>query len=76
MRELGKVSSSGGKNKSERLKNAAKQYLKKSKSLLKKTQEALMYDFKREEELLLLIDLEYYNKMLTKHIDLLERLIF
>ena len=73
MRELGRVSSSGGKNKTERLEKATKAYLKKSKSLLKRIQEALLLDFKTEKELLLLISLEYYNKMLIKHIDLLER---
>ena len=64
MRELGRVSSSGGKNKTERLKKATKAYLKKTKSLLKRIQEALLLDFKTEKELLLLINLEYYNKML------------
>jgi hypothetical protein len=73
MRELGKVSSSGGKNKTERLEKATKAYLKKTKSLLKRIQEALLFNFKTEKELLLLINLEYYNKMLIKHIDLLDR---
>ena len=57
MREFGKISSRGGRNKSERLKKAAEQYLKKSKALLKKIEEALKYDFKTQDELLLLIDL-------------------
>ena len=35
--------------------------------------EPLLSDLKTEKELLLLINLEYYNNMLIKHIDLLER---
>lgn len=73
MRELGRVSSSGGKNKILRLEKATKEYLKKSKSLIKRIEEALLYDFKTEKEMLLLINLDYYNKMLKKHIDLLDR---
>ncbi len=73
MRELGKVSSSGGKNKSERLKQVAKNYLKKSKTLLSKIEECLNYDYETEKEMEILISLNYYKEMLFKHIDLLER---
>lgn len=75
MRELGKVSSSGGQNKTDRLEKATKKYLKKSKSLLQRIEEALLYDFQTDKELLLLINLDYYKEMLSKHIDLLERRI-
>ena len=75
MRELGKVSSSGGKNKTDRLEKATKKYLKKSKFLLQRIEEALLYDFQTDKELLLLIKLDYYKEMLIKHIDLLERRI-
>jgi len=75
MREFGSISSKGGKNKLDRLKKEAEKYLKKSKSLLKKVEEALSYDYKTEEELSLLVSLEYYRNMLEKHIDLLNRRI-
>ncbi len=73
MRELGKKSSSGGKNKSERVKEAEQAYLKKARVLNRRIQETLEYDFKTEKELKYLIELDYYKEMLLKHMDLLER---
>lgn len=73
MRELGKISSNGGKNKTKRLEQAVKKYLQKGKVLIRKIQETLKYDYKTMKELELLLDLSYYNKMLKKHIDLVER---
>jgi transposase, IS5 family len=73
MRELGQKSSSGGKNKSERIQEAAQAYLKKAKALNCRIQEALEYDFTTEKALKYLIELDYYKEMISKHIDLLER---
>ena len=73
MRELGRVSSSGGKNKSDRVKEAAQAYLKKCRILNCRIKEALEYDFTTEKELKYLIELDYYKEMLLKHMDLLER---
>ncbi len=75
MRELGRISSNGGKNKRERLINSAKEYLKKTLKLNKKIEEVLSYDLTEEPELKLQIDLLYYNEMLLKHIEIVERRI-
>jgi len=75
VRELGRVSVSGGKNKTERLEKAARKYIKKTKKLSRKVQEALNHDPSTERELDLMIELIYYNEMLLKHIDLVERRI-
>lgn len=74
-REIGRVSSNGGKNKGERLINSAKAYLQKTQNLNKKIEEVLSYDFTKEKELQLQIDLLCYNEMLLTHIDLIERRI-
>lgn len=74
-REIGRISCNGGKNKTERLINSAKLYLNKTNNLNKKIEEALRYDFTEEKELKLQIELLYYNEMLLKHIDLVERRI-
>lgn len=75
MREIGIISSNGGKNKIERLINSAKAYLSKTRNLNKKIEEVLSHDFTEEKELKLQIELLYYNEMLLKHIDLIERRI-
>jgi hypothetical protein len=74
MRELGKVSSSGGKNKQERQKKAAATYIKKGKALLLKLESTLkilplsdMQDFATQ------VALEYFMNFLSKQIDLVER---
>lgn len=74
-REIGRVSGNGGKNKTERLINSAKLYLNKTYNLNKKIEEALRHDFTEEKELKLQIELLYYNEMLLKHINLIERRI-
>lgn len=74
-REIGRISSNGGKNKIERLIKSAKAYLQKTGNLNKKIEEVLSYDLTEEKELKLQIDLLYYNEMLLKHIDLVERRI-
>ncbi|MEE8565231.1 MAG: ISNCY family transposase [Candidatus Thermoplasmatota archaeon] len=75
MRELGRVSGNGGKNKTERLIKSAKVYLEKTCNLNKKIEEVLNYNFLEEKELELQIELLYYHEMLLKHIDLIERRI-
>jgi len=75
MREIGRISSKGGQNKDQRLINSAKAYLNKTHNLNKKLEEVLSYNFREEKELKLQIELLYYNEMLLKHIDLIERRI-
>lgn len=74
-REIGRISSNGGKNKIEKLVKSAKAYLQKTINLNKKIEESLSYDFAEEKKLKLQIDLLYYNEMLLKHISLVERRI-
>jgi hypothetical protein len=74
MRELGKASSSGGKNKQARVEQATKRYLKKAGVLLKKLHQELpcfpMYDL---PDVALIITLEYFMVLMEKHIDLVNR---
>ena len=76
MRVLGQVGKSGGKDKEERLITAAADYIDKARLFSNKLKaEKLnlpLYDF---TDLSLLYELEYYEKMLDKHIDLVERRI-
>ena len=76
MRELGRASSSGGKNKEERLKNATKKYLKKANSLINKLEEALpelpIIDIKDLSSILMI---EHFKPLMQKHIDMVERRI-
>ena len=76
MRELGKASKSGGKNKKEREKERARIYLIKAKALLKKVKVQLP-DFPQRdnEDIFLILALEYFMTMLEKHIDLVDRRI-
>ena len=76
MREIGKTSKSGGKGKDERLKSATKRYLKKSKTLIKKLQdETPNFPQNDENDVLLIIALEYFITLMEKHIDLVDRRI-
>jgi len=76
MRQLGRASKSGGKGKEQRVKNAARRYLKKSKALLTKvTKELPNFPQSDESDLLLMIALESFIILLKKHIDLVERRI-
>ncbi len=74
MRLVGKVSASGGKNKADRLKSVATDYLSKASQLAEKIDDVLE-NFMPEKELhfLAMVEMEYYLKMLNKHIDLVER---
>jgi hypothetical protein len=74
MRELGKASGSGGKNKDKRVVTATEKYLDKAKALNKKLKEGLStFPINDIEDLALNISLEQYMKLLEKHIDLLDR---
>jgi len=74
MRELGKASSSGGKNKQNRVETAAKRYLKKANILLKKLNDELpLFPQNDIEDFLLLIVLEDFIGLMEKHIDLVNR---
>lgn len=74
MRALGRSSASGGKNKKERVKTAAKICLDTTKALRDKL--AKIYHtvrIARKKDILLIIELEEYMKLMDKHIDLVER---
>ncbi len=76
MRALGQVGKSGGKGKEERLLKAATDYLDTARLFLdklKKEKPNLPLGDTRDFELHL--ELEYYQSMLEKHIDLVERRI-
>jgi hypothetical protein len=76
MRELGKASSSGGKNKQERVSKAAARYLAKAEALLKKLNQTLPTLPQHEEgDLLLILALEGFIVLMKKHIDLVNRRI-
>ena len=73
-RKLQKTKKSGGKNKDSRLKYATQNYLDLAKILHKKVQEFIaVFTPNTLSQSVLLIELEYYKNMLTKHIDLVER---
>ena len=74
MRTLSKASSGGGKNKQQRQEQAARNYVTKARALNKKLAETKSYlPCKSNIDLALLIKLDYFQDMLNKHIDLVER---
>lgn len=76
MRELGRISGSGGKQKEERMKQAAAQYLHKSTVLLEKLQKDLpLLPLTDESDMMIIISLECYMDLMQKHIDLIDRRI-
>ena len=76
MRELGRVSKSGGKQKEERLQETARQYLNKSVLLLDKLKQSVnSLPLTDETDMFIIISLEYYMTLMEKHIDLVERRI-
>lgn len=76
MRELGKASSSGGKGKEQRVKQAAATYITKASALHAKLGKELpLLPLNDMKDLSLAICLEYYTALLGKHIDLVERRI-
>lgn len=74
MRQVGRQSVGGGQNKKPRLQAATMAYVKKAKALNKKVVEALiLHQIKSIPEALQIDSLFYYQEMLEKHIDLIER---
>lgn len=74
MRSMGKISSGGGKNKEQRLEEEAKGYLQKAKALERKVKNSLkMLPLEDENDLIKILELEYFIDMLNKHIGLLDR---
>jgi hypothetical protein len=74
MREVGRISSGGGKNKQEKLQKAVQLYLSKSRLLLQKLlQEKKNLPICTEVDLVKYYALEYYIQLLIKHIDLVDR---
>jgi len=74
MRAVGKASSSGGKGKEQRVKQAVRYYLSKARALQDKLK-ASKETFPQRDipDLLIMLALEQYMDFLDKHIDLLER---
>ena len=73
-RSLGKASSSGGKNKESRVKEIAELYIQKSVMLSDKIKQSLpLLPLSDKKDLETFILLEYYHKLLDKHINLVER---
>jgi hypothetical protein len=73
-RSVGKASSSGGKGKDDRVKYAAKQYLKKVKSLRQKLEKSKDNIPAQEMiDIAWLIELENFLYLIDKHIDLIDR---
>lgn len=76
MRELGKASSSGGKNKQDRMIGVAKKYLSKSQAFLEKLDKDLaVFPQDDMEDISLIIVIEHFMVLMKKHIDLLNRRI-
>jgi hypothetical protein len=74
MRELGKASSSGGKGKENRVKQAALSYLAKAEALYAKLDKEMpTLPVNDERDLILAICLEHYMALLQKHIGLVHR---
>jgi hypothetical protein len=76
MREVGRISSSGGKNKQEKLQKATQMYLTKNRLLLQK----LVFEKGNlplcdEVDLIKQYELDNYMQLLLKHIDLVDRRI-
>lgn len=76
MRELGKATASGGKGKEQREAKAARSYINKAAALYAKLEkEVPQLPIVDDQDLALVISLEYFMQLLLKHIDLVERRI-
>lgn len=76
MRELGKASAGGGKNKHDKVVVAAENYLDKARLLLEKLRrEVPGLPIADEQDLCLVLTIEYFMILMGKHIDLVERRI-
>jgi len=76
MRELGKATASGGKGKEQREVKAAQCYINKATALYTKLEKELpQLPLVDDQDLALVVSLEYFMQLLIKHIDLVERRI-
>jgi hypothetical protein len=76
MRELGKATASGGKGKEQREAKAARHYINKSTALYAKLEKELpQLPIADDQDLALVVSLEYFMQLLLKHIDLVTRRI-
>jgi hypothetical protein len=76
MREVGRISSGGGKNKQEKLHQAVSSYLSKSRLLITKLDmEKDHFPLADMSDLVAICALDGYMELTVKHIDLLERRI-
>jgi len=76
MRAVGKTSSSGGKGKEQRVKQSVRIYLSKAQALLSKLEESKeIFPLLDVADLVIMLELERFMGLMSKHIDLLERRI-
>ena len=76
MREVGRVSSGGGKNKREKLERATQLYLTKNRLFLQKlVSEKVNFPICDIKDVAKCYELEYYLQLSVKHIDLVDRRI-
>jgi transposase, IS5 family len=76
MRELGKATASGGKGKEQREAKAALCYINKATALYAKLEKELpLLPIADDQDLALIVSLEYFMQLLSKHIDLVTRRI-
>jgi hypothetical protein len=76
MRELGKATASGGKGKEQREASAARSYINKAAALYSKLEKELpQLPIADDQDLALVISLEYFMQLLLKHIGLVDRRI-
>ena len=74
MRELGKASASGGKGKEQREAKAARHYINKSTALYAKLEKELpQLPIVDNQDLVLIVSLDYFTHLLLRHIDFLTR---
>jgi len=74
MREVGRASGGGGKNKEQRVKDAAEKYLKKINLLHKKITAFIQQTPAMDaESFVIIVQLIEFNRLMLKHIDLIER---
>ncbi|MDZ7691432.1 MAG: hypothetical protein U5K69_09930 [Balneolaceae bacterium] len=74
MRQVGKTTRSGGPNKARRLKKATRAYLKKARALEGKVTAAIAtHSPSAPADVARMDGLRYYQEMLIKHIDLVDR---
>ena len=74
MRTVGKTSSSGGKGKEQRVKQATHAYLWKAQALLNKLKGSKeLFPITDGADLVIMLELERFMELLDKHVDLLER---